>query len=187
MHTGFIFHTHIVTMDKHNYHSLKYIVGDHIVIYTGWAKWCSRIILTTLYIQRGGHWVTDSKFYLKTRSCLVDWRLVWSTYWLEYPGYIKKVKMWILLYTMLYVKHTLYKTIICCRFGNFVIHLPNMYTFMHLKCKLCWLVTKVVAFFCWNMRNLDHLVYFTMWTLSEQFQFLFKSRMSWYILISYFG
>ena len=30
-----------------------------------------------------------------------------------------------------------YNTITCCRFGNFIIHLPNIFTFMHLKCKLC--------------------------------------------------
>ena len=55
-----------------------------------------------------------------------------------------------------------------------------MFTFMHLKCKLCWLLTKLVTLFCWNIRNLDHPVYFTMWTLNEQFQFLFESRMSLY-------
>ena len=90
-------------MDKHNsIHLLKYIAADHIVRNTGSPKWYSHMILTTLYIQRGGHWVTGSNFYLKTLSCLVDSRLFWSKYCLEYPGYIKKVKkMWILLYTMI--------------------------------------------------------------------------------------
>ena len=156
-------------------------MGDHTVRYTGWPKWCSHIIFTTLYIQRGGHWVTGSNFYLKTQSFLVDSHLFWSAYCLEYPGYIKKVqKMWILLYITVWVKHTLYNTIICCRFGIFILHLPNMLTFMHLKFKLCSLITKLVTFFCWNMRNLNHTVYFTMWTLSEQIQFLFESCMSWY-------
>ena len=34
--TGFILHTHC-NEDNHNY-SLKYIMGDHIVIYTEWPK-----------------------------------------------------------------------------------------------------------------------------------------------------
>ena len=44
--------------------------------------------------------------------------------------YQKVKKVWSLLYTMILVKHTLYNTIICCRFGNFIIHLPNIFTFM---------------------------------------------------------
>ena len=44
----------------------KYISNDHIVKYTGWPKWRPHISLTMLYIQLGGHWVTDSNLYLKT-------------------------------------------------------------------------------------------------------------------------
>ena len=89
------------------------------------------------------------QFYLKTQSCLVDLHLFWSTYCLEYPGHIqkKRTKIWILLYTMIKVKRTMYKTLICCRFGNFITHLPNMFTFMHLKCKLCWLINWISDLF----------------------------------------
>ena len=91
--------------------------------------------------------MTGSNFYLKAQSCVVDLHLFWSTYSLDYPGYIKKVKkMWILLYTMIKVVHTLYNTIICCRFGTFIIHLPRIFTFMRLKCKQCWLIAKLVTF-----------------------------------------
>ena len=81
-------------------------------------------------------------------SCLVDLYLFWSTYCLQYTGYIKKVKkIWVLLYNIVKFCTPCIIPQFFCRSGIFIMYLTRMFTFMHLKCRECWLIIKLVILF----------------------------------------
>ena len=149
--TGLIFHAHCYEWYVQQFVYIKFILGDHIVNYTGWPNWWPHIILTTPFYSTT--WTLSDCFQFSSASTVLFGRFTSVLTNILY--YIKKEEN---------VSFTLHEGVSFTYpvWYHLILLVKNVY--FHAFKKYVVLTNNQISdtFFCWNTLNFDHPVYLTM-------------------------